>query len=271
MIAVHGASLPWGRLDTDGVTVAPALCLTCSRPCRPSLGPSGWPIWRTGPGYAFALPPNPGPATANWTDRPGVTYRSLIAASPQLRQAWPVCRGHGQALLRMAGSRRRCLSLTHAPTSCELGRIHRPARLTAVSRGIPEGAASAGIALRWEVVRSRSYRSSKQPIGRRPLWVRSRCPAPGRLPRAQAGGRVRRGCHGVAAASGPGRDAVGLQLLCDRWVALGLPPACDCNRQVSVATGPAAMLSSVRLDRQFPRAARTPGVQTGNQERYLGV
>jgi nuclease-like protein len=152
MIALHGASLPWGRLDTDGVTVAPALCLTCSRPCRPSLGPSGWPVWRTGPGYAFALPPNPGPATANWTDRPGVTYRSLIAASPQLRQAWPVCRGHGQALLRMAGSRRRCLSLTHAPTSCELGRIHRPARLTAVSRGIPEGAASAGIALRWEVV-----------------------------------------------------------------------------------------------------------------------
>jgi hypothetical protein len=45
VVAVHGASVPWGMLQTAGVTIVPAPggCPTCCRLCRPSLGPSGWP------------------------------------------------------------------------------------------------------------------------------------------------------------------------------------------------------------------------------------
>jgi hypothetical protein len=40
IVAVHGASVPWGRVQADGVTVVPAGgCPTCCRGLPPVLGP----------------------------------------------------------------------------------------------------------------------------------------------------------------------------------------------------------------------------------------
>jgi Nuclease-related domain len=59
IVAVHGASVPWGLLQADGVTIVPARrCPTCCRHCRLCLGPSGWPGWPTGPGCGSAPPPD---------------------------------------------------------------------------------------------------------------------------------------------------------------------------------------------------------------------
>jgi hypothetical protein len=42
IVAVHSASVPWGRLQADGVTIAPARRVpTCYARCHRSLGPSG--------------------------------------------------------------------------------------------------------------------------------------------------------------------------------------------------------------------------------------
>jgi Nuclease-related domain len=55
IVAVHGASVPWGRLDTDGVTVVPA---------------------RRVPGLLRALPPTLGPERVAWlADRARLRFR----------------------------------------------------------------------------------------------------------------------------------------------------------------------------------------------------
>jgi hypothetical protein len=55
IVAVHGASVPWGRLGTDGVTVVPA---------------------RRVPGLLRALPPTLGPERVAWlADRARLRFR----------------------------------------------------------------------------------------------------------------------------------------------------------------------------------------------------
>jgi hypothetical protein len=57
--AVQGASVPGAAWrPTGSPSPPPAELLTCCGPCRPSLGPSAWPGWPTGPGYASAPLPD---------------------------------------------------------------------------------------------------------------------------------------------------------------------------------------------------------------------
>jgi hypothetical protein len=106
VVAVHGSSVPWGQVDTDGVTVIPA---------------------RRVSDLLAALPPVLGPErVAGLADRARLRFRpaaqhgrrdrqsglvalvclpSLNGGPSQPRQARPVRRGHSQALLRMAESR----------------------------------------------------------------------------------------------------------------------------------------------------------------------
>jgi hypothetical protein len=52
IVAVHGASVPWGQVRADGVTVVPVrrVPICCGRPRR-FLGQSGWPGWSIGLGF----------------------------------------------------------------------------------------------------------------------------------------------------------------------------------------------------------------------------
>lgn len=53
IVAVHGSSVPWGRVDTDGVTVVPARRVPdLLRGLPPILGPERVPGWPTGPACA---------------------------------------------------------------------------------------------------------------------------------------------------------------------------------------------------------------------------
>jgi hypothetical protein len=106
VVAVHGSSVPWGCVDTDGVTVIPARRYpTCCRRCRRCLGLSGWPGWPTGTAFDSAPPPNTVGATARAGWSPWWCLPSLNVGLSQPRPAQPVRCGHGQALLRMAESR----------------------------------------------------------------------------------------------------------------------------------------------------------------------
>jgi hypothetical protein len=59
VVAVHGASVPWGCLEADGVTIVPARRVPDLLQALPSiLGPSGWPGWPTEPGCGSAPPPD---------------------------------------------------------------------------------------------------------------------------------------------------------------------------------------------------------------------
>ena len=59
IVAVHGASVPWGLLQADGVTILPARRLPgLLGGCRRGLGPSGWPGWPTEPGCGSTPPPD---------------------------------------------------------------------------------------------------------------------------------------------------------------------------------------------------------------------
>ena len=60
VVAVHGASYPLGFAAgrRGHHRPGPPACPTCSRRCRPYLGPSGWPGWPTEPGYGSAPPPD---------------------------------------------------------------------------------------------------------------------------------------------------------------------------------------------------------------------
>jgi hypothetical protein len=64
IVAVHGASVPWGRVDSDGVTVVPA---------------------RRVPGLLWALPPILGPERVAWlADRARLRFR----AADDRRHTW---------------------------------------------------------------------------------------------------------------------------------------------------------------------------------------
>jgi hypothetical protein len=58
IVAVQGASVPWGALWAEGVTVIPAWRLPDLLGCRPCLGRSGWPGWPIGPGCGSTLLPD---------------------------------------------------------------------------------------------------------------------------------------------------------------------------------------------------------------------
>ena len=59
IVAVHGASVPWGRLQADGVTIVPARRVPGLLQELPAiLGPSGWPGWPTEPGCGSTPPPD---------------------------------------------------------------------------------------------------------------------------------------------------------------------------------------------------------------------
>ena len=59
VVAVHGASIPWGLLQADAVTIVPAQRLPgLLQALPPMLGPSGWPGWPTEPGCGSAPPPD---------------------------------------------------------------------------------------------------------------------------------------------------------------------------------------------------------------------
>jgi hypothetical protein len=65
VVAVHGSSVPWGRVDTDGVTVIPARRVSdLLQALPPVLGPARVACWPTGPAFDSAPPPNTGGATA---------------------------------------------------------------------------------------------------------------------------------------------------------------------------------------------------------------
>jgi hypothetical protein len=65
VVAVHGSSVPWGQVDTDGVMVIPARRVSdLLAALPPVLGLSGWPGWPTGPAFDSVPPPNTGGATA---------------------------------------------------------------------------------------------------------------------------------------------------------------------------------------------------------------
>ena len=59
IVAVHGASVPWGLLQADGVTIVPARRVPdLLRALPPMLGPERVPGWRTEPGCGSAPPPD---------------------------------------------------------------------------------------------------------------------------------------------------------------------------------------------------------------------
>jgi hypothetical protein len=70
VMAVHGAAVPWGRVDTDGVTVVPARRLPdLLLALPPVLGPErvAWPADRAGSGSA---PPPSSLFGPGWLQQP---------------------------------------------------------------------------------------------------------------------------------------------------------------------------------------------------------
>jgi hypothetical protein len=125
IVAVHGASVPWGRLQADGVTVAPpGGCPTCSGRCHRSLGLSGWPGWPIGPGCASVPLRDRWTATACWSPSMAAARVAGGGLFSQLQRGEPYVDPYALGVRTPGFGGRGCLSSSTSP--CTPSRSAKP-------------------------------------------------------------------------------------------------------------------------------------------------